>query len=292
MSKKNKKNHSGSSSGFHHSKKLGQNFLTDYGVVEEIVRGSQVDRDTMVIEIGPGQGVLTEELAEYAGAVYAVELDDRLIPYLRTRFALQDHVEIIHGDILEIDLKELIRRGKAQYNVSKVRVVGNLPYYITTPIIMKLLESGIPFESITIMMQKEVADRLLATPGTKNTGAITYAVQYRCTVDKICDADRYCFDPAPKVDSTVLRLNLRRQPPVQPENAEFFFRCIKAGFMMRRKTLLNSLTALNALDAQHHFEKGDIQKALACCDIDPKRRAESLSMEEFEKLSNAIWRQR
>lgn len=292
MSKKSKKNHSGASSGFHHSKKLGQNFLTDYGVVEEIVRGSQVDRDTMVIEIGPGQGVLTEELAEHAGAVYAVELDDRLIPYLRTRFALQDHVEIIQGDILEIDLEELIRRGKAQYDVSKVRVVGNLPYYITTPIIMKLLESDIPFESITIMMQKEVADRLLAKPGTKNTGAITYAVQYRCTVDKICDADRYCFDPAPKVDSTVLRLNLRKQPPVQPENEEFFFRCIKAGFMMRRKTLLNSLTALNALDAQHHFEKEDIQKALACCDIDPKRRAESLSMEEFEKLSNAIWRQR
>lgn len=286
---RNKKKSSG---GFHHSKKLGQNFLIDHGVVEDIAIGSQVDSDTLVIEIGPGQGVLTEELAEYAGALIAVELDDRLIPYLRTRFALKDHVEIVHGDILEIDLEEMIREGKKKYDVSKVRVVGNLPYYITTPIIMKLLESGIPFESITIMMQKEVADRLIAEPGTKNTGAITYAVQYRCTVDKICDADRFCFDPAPKVDSVVLRLNLRKEPPVTPENEKFFFQCIKAGFMMRRKTLLNSLTALNSLDASYHFGKEDIQSALAECGIDAKRRAESLTMEEFAKLSNAIWRQR
>lgn len=288
MSRNKKK----SSGGFHHSKKLGQNFLIDRGVVEDIAIGSQVDSDTLVIEIGPGQGVLTEELAEYAGALIAVELDDRLIPYLRTRFALNDQVEIVHGDILEIDLEEMIREGKSKYDVSKVRVVGNLPYYITTPIIMKLLESGIPFESITIMMQKEVADRLIAEPGTKNTGAITYAVQYRCTVDKICDADRYCFDPAPKVDSVVLRLNLRKEPPVTPENEKFFFQCIKAGFMMRRKTLLNSLTALNSLDASYHFGKEQIQSALEECDIDSKRRAESLTMEEFEKLSNAIWRQR
>lgn len=288
MSRNKKK----SSGGFHHSKKLGQNFLIDHGVVEDIAIGSQVDSDTLVIEIGPGQGVLTEELAEYAGALIAVELDDRLIPYLHTRFALNDQVEIVHGDILEIDLEEMIREGKSKYDVSKVRVVGNLPYYITTPIIMKLLESGIPFESITIMMQKEVADRLIAEPGTKNTGAITYAVQYRCTVDKICDADRYCFDPAPKVDSVVLRLNLRKEPPVTPENEKFFFQCIKAGFMMRRKTLLNSLTALNSLDASYHFGKEQIQSALEECDIDSKRRAESLTMEEFEKLSNAIWRQR
>ena len=292
MSKKGKKNHNSSAGKFHHSKKLGQNFLIDHGVVEDIALGSQVDDDTLVIEIGPGQGVLTEKLAEYAGAVIAVELDDRLIPYLRTRFALRDHVEIVHGDILEIDLPALIDEGKAKHGVSKVRVVGNLPYYITTPIIMKLLESGIPFESITIMMQKEVADRLLAAPGSKNTGAITYAVQYRCTVDKICDADRYCFDPAPKVDSTVLRLNLREAPPVQPDDEKFFFQCIKAGFMMRRKTLLNSLTALNSLDASYHFDKEGIQAALESCDIDAKRRAESLTMEEFEKLSNAIWRQR
>lgn len=286
---RNKKKSSG---GFHHSKKLGQNFLIDHGVVEDIAIGSQVDSETLVIEIGPGQGVLTEELAEYAGGLIAVELDDRLIPYLRTRFALKDHVEIIHGDILEINLEEMIREGKKKYDVSNVRVVGNLPYYITTPIIMKLLESGIPFESITIMMQKEVADRLIAEPGTKNTGAITYAVQYRCTVDKICEADRFCFDPAPKVDSVVLRLNLRKEPPVTPANEKFFFQCIKAGFMMRRKTLLNSLKALNSLDASYHFGKEDIQLALEECGIDVRRRAESLTMEEFEKLSNAIWRQR
>lgn len=298
-SKKNNKKAGNKSGGrsrsegkFHHSKKLGQNFLTDRGVVEDIAIGSQVDADTLVIEIGPGQGVLTEELAQYAGGLYAVELDDRLIPYLRTRFALQDHVEIIHGDILEIDLEALIQKGKEDFDLSKVRVVGNLPYYITTPIIMKLLESGIPFESITIMMQKEVAERLMAEPGTKNTGAITYAVQYRCTVDKICDADRTCFDPAPKVDSMVLRLNLRPAPPVHPADETFFFRCIKAGFMMRRKTLLNSLTCLNALDSSYHFDKADVQEALESCGIEANRRAESLTMEEFEKLSNAMWRLR
>lgn len=287
MSKSKKK-----STGFHHSKKLGQNFLTDHGVVEDIAIGSLADEDTMVIEIGPGQGVLTDELMNYAGVLIAVELDDRLIPYLRTRFALNDRVEIVHGDILEIDLEELVRSGKEKFNVSKVQVVGNLPYYITTPIIMKLLESGIPFENITIMMQKEVADRLIAEPGTKNTGAITYGVQYRCTVDKICDADRNCFDPAPKVDSVVLRLNLRKEPPVTPVSEKFFFQCIKAGFMMRRKTLLNSLTALNSLDASYHFGKDEIQQALKECGIDSKRRAESLTMEEFSELSDAIWRQR
>lgn len=142
------------------------------------------------------------------------------------------------------------------------------------------------------MMQKEVADRLIAEPGTKNTGAITYGVQYRCTVDKICDADRNCFDPAPKVDSAVLRLNLRKEPPVTPVSEKFFFQCIKAGFMMRRKTLLNSLAALNSLDASYHFGKDEIQQALKECGIDSKRRAESLTMEEFSELSDAIWRQR
>ncbi len=285
MSKKNRQEGK-----FHHSKKLGQNFLIDRGVIEDIVVGSQVDADTLVIEIGPGQGALTEELANYAGALYAVELDDRLIPYLRTRFALREHVEIIHGDILDVDLESLIQKGKEKYGLQNVRVVGNLPYYITTPIIMKLLESDIPFESITIMMQKEVAERLMAEPGTKNTGAITYAVQYRCTVDRICDAERHCFDPAPKVDSMVLRLNLRQAPPVNPADETFFFRCIKAGFMMRRKTLLNSLTCLNALDASYHFDKAIIREALERCGIEVNRRAESLTMEEFEKLSNSMWR--
>ena len=169
MSKSKKK-----STGFHHSKKLGQNFLTDHGVVEDIAIGSLADEDTLVIEIGPGQGVLTDELMNYAGALIAVELDDRLIPYLRTRFALNDRVEIVHGDILEIDLEELVREGKEKFNVSKVQVVGNLPYYITTPIIMKLLES-INEKGTTVLVvthNREIVDEMKKRVITMNRGVI------------------------------------------------------------------------------------------------------------------------
>jgi len=279
-----------SGNSFHHKKRLGQNFLRDEGVIQEIAEASEPDPDTLIIEIGPGEGVLTEALAESAGYVAAVELDDDLIPILRTRFALNDNVEIIHGDILAVNLPALIREMKDLHGLSKVRIVGNLPYYITTPIIMKLLEENLDILSITVMMQKEVADRLIAEPGTKKGSAITYAVQYRCTVEKICDVDRTCFRPAPKVDSTVLRLNLREDKPVHPDDEKLFFRCIKAGFMMRRKTLLNSLAALNSMDQNLRISREDILRALTEIGIDPRRRAESLTMEEFAALSDAIGR--
>lgn len=281
---------------FRHSHALGQNFLRDENVIQEIVDGCGADSDTLVFEIGPGEGVLTDALAERAGAVAALELDDRLIPFLRTRFALQDHVEIIHGDILETDLREALPPLMRKYNLSRACIVGNLPYYITTPIIMKLLETlpgmdGI--SGITVMMQREVADRLIARPGTRNagkdTGAITYAVQYRCTVRRICEADRTCFYPVPRVDSSVLRLDLRDAPPVHPVDERFFFQCIKAGFMMRRKTLLNSLRALNSMSPEYQLDREQILSALEAAGIDPARRAESLTMEEFTRLADALY---
>lgn len=270
-------------SGFHHAKSLGQNFLTDAEIVRSIVEGSGIDKDTLVVEIGPGEGALTDSLAEAAGAVLAIELDDRLIPILNTRFALQDHVEIVHGDILKVDLPALTEEKKRKHGLSRLRVVGNLPYYITTPIIMRLLESDLEAESMTVMMQKEVGDRLLAEPGTKLAGAITYAVHYYSRVSKICDVSRESFYPVPKVDSVVLRLDVRNEPPVKVQNEAMFFRCIKAGFSLRRKTLLNSLSALEDCTREQ------LTAALAEADIQPQRRAETLSMEEFAGLSNILW---
>lgn len=269
-------------SGFKHSKRLGQNFLTDYSVVGEIVDGSDVDEDTLVIEIGPGEGVLTEALADRAGHVIAIELDDRLIPVLRVRLYDRDNVEIIHGDVLETDLKGIISDALAERNLSAVRIVGNLPYYITTPIIMKLLEENIPADSITVMVQKEVGERLIAEPGGKKTGAISYTVHYYCETRGICDVGRECFDPVPKVDSMVIRLDRREAPPVECRDADRMFRCVKAGFMMRRKTLVNALAQLGC------YSRDELIERLEAAGIEPGRRAESLTLEEFARLSNEL----
>ncbi len=283
-SKKSKVKNRKPSSGAHvrPSKALGQNFLIDEDVIYEIVEGSSVTEDSLVIEIGPGEGALTCELAERAGRVVAVELDERLVQLLKVKLFGFDNVEIIHGDILEVDLNRIIDKNIREYDLKDVRVVGNLPYYITTPIIMKLLESGIKADSITAMMQKEVGDRLLAEPGTKQSGAITYAVHYYSTVRKLVDAGSECFYPAPKVDSVVLRMDLRDEPAVELNNEEMFFRTIKAGFTQRRKTLLNSLTTMEGCD------KAIAEKALADAGIDKTRRAESLSMQEFADLAKAL----
>ena len=269
--------------GIKHAKSLGQTFLNDQNVIDDIVEGSEIDEQTLVIEIGPGEGALTTELALAAGYVIAIELDDRLIPILRTKFALHDNFEIIHEDILKVDIKTLVSETMKERGLTKTRIVGNLPYYITTPIITKLIESEAEFTSLTVMMQKEVGDRIEAEPGTKLAGAITYAVHYRCTVDKICDVSRESFYPVPKVDSVVLRLNMRDELAVQVNDENKFFRCIKAGFSMRRKTLLNSLQALDDVN------KDTIKRALESANIDPSRRAETLTMEEFAELSNSIW---
>lgn len=273
---------SGGHGGFHHSKKLGQNFLVDESTIAAIIDGSGIDDETVVIEIGPGEGALTAEFVELAGRVIAIELDDRLIPKLHKRFEFYDNIDIIHDDILKTDMAGLIADARAKYGMKKVRIIGNLPYYITTPIIMKLLRSGLEAESVTAMMQKEVAERLTAEPGTNKAGAITYAVCYYCDVCKICDVDKTCFYPVPKVDSTVLRMDLREGPPVEVKDEKLFFRCIKAGFMLRRKTLLNSLATMG------DFDRDTIRNALVSVGIEPTRRAESLSMQEFASISDVL----
>lgn len=263
-------------------KSLGQNFLIDEEVIAEIINGCGADKDSLVVEIGPGEGALTEHLAEIAGHVIAIDLDERMIKLLKVKLFGYDNVELIHGDILEVDLNSLIEERLEKFNLTNVRFVGNLPYYITTPIIMKLLEMRTKADSITVMMQKEVGERILAKPGNKQSGVITYSVQYYAEVSKVIDAGRECFYPSPKVDSVVLRLDLRKDPAVAISDEDFFFKTIKAGFMMRRKTLLNSLTSLDG------YSKVVIEEALNNANIEANRRAESLSMEEFARLSEEL----
>ncbi len=285
QSKKSNKNYNRSvnpSGNIRPTKSLGQNFLIDEDAIWAIVDGSEVDKDTLVIEIGPGPGALTCPLAEEAGRVVAIELDERMIEPLRVKTFSYGNVEVIHGDILEVDLNAIIEKNLKEYGLKTVRVVGNLPYYITTPIIMKLLEMGTAANSITAMMQKEVGDRIAAEPGTKLSGAITYSVHYYSTVSKIIDVGRESFYPAPKVDSVVLRMDLRESKAVAVKDEDFFFRCIKAGFAQRRKTLLNSLMTLDG------YDKEVIATALETAGIEANRRAESLNMEEFARLAEAL----
>lgn len=268
--------------GIRPDKSLGQNFLIDDEVIQSIIDGSDIDKDSLVIEIGPGEGALTCQMAELAGRVVAVELDDRLIPILNVKLFSYGNCEVIHGDILEVDLNSIIARNLEEYNLKTVRVVGNLPYYITTPIIMKLLEMGTKADSITAMMQKEVGDRLYAEPGSKQSGAITYAVHYYSDVRKVVDVGRECFYPAPKVESVVLRMDILKEKPVAVKDEDFYFRAIKAGFTQRRKTLLNSLTTLDG------FSRETIAEALERSGIESNRRAESLSMQEFAILADML----
>lgn len=284
MNKQSKKSNKGRSpSGtIKPNKGLGQNFLIDEEVISSIIEGSDVTEECLVIEIGPGTGVLTCPIAEQAGWVVAVELDERMIEPLRVKTYSYGNVEIINDDILAINLNEIIDDRLKEHNLKRVKVIGNLPYYITTPIVMKLFEAGTKAESITAMMQKEVGDRIAAEPGTKQAGVITYSVHFYSKVSKVVDASRECFYPAPKVDSVVLRMDLLDEKPVNVTNEEFFFRCIKAGFSQRRKTLLNSLMTMN------EFSKEQIEIALEQAKIDSKRRAESLTMSEFALLSEKL----
>ena len=265
--------------GFRHSKSLGQNFLTDINIIDAIIEGSEIGSEDLVIEIGPGMGVLTAAAAEAAGRVIAVEIDRHLIPILKDTLAEYDNIEIINADIMKTDLTELIESNR---QAGRVRIIGNLPYYITTPIVMKLLEERVPADSITIMMQKEVADRIKAEPGGKTYGALTVAVGFYCTVSHVANAPKEVFVPRPKVDSTVIRLDIREKPPVELINEKIFFETIKNGFGQRRKTLLNSLTGVQGL------AKEQIGEALKSAGIDPKRRAETLSLKEFAELANSI----
>ena len=266
------------------SKSLGQNFLTDKNIIEKIINAPDIGKKDLVIEIGPGIGVLTAEAAERAGKVIAIEIDRNLIPILKETLKEHDNIEVINQDILKTDLNQLLEQNKEfrGQRMEGVKIIGNLPYYITTPIIMKILEEGVQADSITIMMQKEVADRLKAPPGSKTYGAISVAVQYYCEVVHVANVPKEVFIPQPKVDSSVLKLMIRKEKPVELKDEKLFFQCIKSGFGQRRKTLLNSLTGTMGAS------KEQVESALSRAGIDGKRRAETLSIEEFARIANEL----
>ena len=273
-------------------KSLGQNFLKDKAALKAIANAAEIGPEDLVIEIGPGQGALSEYLAPLAGKLILIELDSDLIPYLRAALIMRENAEIIQGDILKTDLNAIIKDWRKSMEpklteeagprqaAPRVHVIGNLPYYITTPIIMKLLEETSGIDDIVIMMQKEVAERLEAEPGSHAYGAITLAVQYYAKAEKVADVPRTSFRPEPKVDSRVLRLDIRSEKPVALKSEKAFFDCVKAGFGQRRKTLLN------ALSAGLPMEKDMAARLLREAGIDERRRAETLSMEEFARLAN------
>lgn len=261
---------------FKFTKSLGQNFLIDDSVVLDIVEGSKITKDDHVIEIGPGVGTLTKKLLERAGHVTAIEIDSKLIPILREELKDYNNFTLIHEDVLNIDLKEVCG-GK------KIKFVANLPYYVTTPILVKLLEEDIDYTSITIMIQKEVADRLNASPGNKDYGALTLLVKYHTRTKILRSVPPSAFIPRPKVDSTVIRLDRLEEKEVKVGDVDFLFKVIRASFTMRRKTLANNLKNLG-----YNYEI--IEKALDDSGIDPKRRGETLNLREFADLSEAILR--
>lgn len=263
------------------NKKLGQNFLINDEVINGIVEASNIQKEDLVIEIGPGLGTLTSELLENAGKVIAIELDENMLPILNDRFKLYDNFELLNEDILKVDLNKLISENMG--GLSKAKVVANLPYYITTPIIMKLLENKLNIESITVMVQKEVADRITAKPGDKLSGSITYSVDYYAEAEKIVFVDKSSFIPAPEVDSEVIKLQIREEPKVHVENEELFFKVIKASFMQRRKTLLNGLSN-SGIIKDKEILKEILQKLGLSVDI----RGEKLTIEQFAELSNLI----
>ena len=260
------------------NKSLGQNFLINQNVVDEIVNSAEISKDDLVIEIGPGLGTLTKQLLEKAGKVVCIELDERMVKILKDRFSLYENFEIINEDVLKVDLNKIIEKEN-----KKCKIVANLPYYITTPIIMKLLEDNLKIESITVMIQKEVAERLTAKPGEKLSGAITYSVYYYCESEKILEVPPESFIPEPEVTSEVIKLKLRNEPPVQVKENSKLFSIIKTAFMQRRKTLLNALTNGNIFS-----NKQDAIKVFEDLNIKQTARAEELTLEKFAELANYI----
>ena len=265
------------------NKNLGQNFLINEEVVTNIVDCSNIDKQDLVIEIGPGLGTLTKYLLEKAGKVICIELDTKMLQILEDRFSLYNNFELINNDVLKVDLKNIIEKEKAEGKIKNVKIVANLPYYITTPIIMKLLEEELELESITVMIQKEVADRLIATPGEKNTGAITYSVYYYADSEAIMEVPNSSFIPEPEVTSKVIKLNIRKEPAVKPKDKEKMFKIIKYAFMQKRKTLLNSLTNNGVF--KNKTQGTEILNSLG---IKENVRPEELTLEQFEKISNIL----
>ncbi|RBW67631.1 16S rRNA (adenine(1518)-N(6)/adenine(1519)-N(6))-dimethyltransferase RsmA [Bacillus taeanensis] len=270
--------------GFSFKKSLGQNFLIDSNIIRNIVASAGLTGNSGAIEIGPGIGSLTEQLAKTAEKVVAFEIDDRLLPILEDTLSPYQNVNIIHSDVLKADVKAVIKDNFP--NGQDIMVVANLPYYVTTPILMKLIEEKLPIRGIVCMIQKEVADRIAASPSTKEYGSLSIATQYYAKAETVFIVPSTVFVPKPNVDSAVLRLTMREKPLVDVIDEEFFFTVVRASFAQRRKTLLNNLT-------HNLFSKNQkplVEEALASAEIDPKRRGESLSIEEFARMSDALYK--
>lgn len=266
---------------FAFQKKFGQNFLIDSNVLESIIRGAEITKDDFVLEIGPGIGTMTQYLCEAARQVVAVEIDKMLIPILEDTLSEYDNVEVINQDVLKVDIKSL---AEEKNNGKPIKVVANLPYYITTPIIMGLFESGVPIDSITIMVQKEVADRMQTGPGSKDYGALSLAVQYYATAKVILNVSATCFMPRPNVDSAVIKLTRYKEPTVNVADEKLMFKIIRASFNQRRKTLVNGLKNSPELS----FSKEQIVKAIEKIGKPETIRGEALTLEEFAELANAF----
>ena len=269
--------------GIRANKSLGQNFLISNEVVEKIINASDIKENDLVIEIGPGLGTLTKFLLQKAKKVLCVELDKKMIKILNDRFSDYNNFELINEDILKVNLKKIIEDNKKTEQIANVKIVANLPYYITTPIIMKLLEEKLDIESITVMIQKEVADRLIEIPGGKNTGAITYTVYYYCESEKIIEVPNNSFIPEPDVTSEVIKMNLRKEPAVKIQEPKIMFMIIKSAFMQRRKTLLNALT-----NTKVFINKNEGLNILKKLNLNENIRAEELSIQDFANIAKAI----
>lgn len=265
--------------GLHTRKKLGQHFLVDPHVLDKIIRAADIGEADCVLEIGPGLGSVTQALAEHAGRVLAVELDAALIPVLRDIFSAQPQIEIHHGDILKQDPHALL----SPYAGMRLKVVANLPYYVTTPVIMHLLENGPRFESLTVMVQREVAERMTASPGVKDYGALTLAVQYYAEVEIVAYVPQNCFMPRPNVDSAVVRLAVWPAPRFETDKARLFS-VIRASFNLRRKTLVNGLCK-----ADPSLTRETVTAALAACGLPADIRGETLSLADFARLADALY---
>lgn len=265
--------------GFVFQKRFGQNFLIDPRVLEKIIKFSGITKDDFVLEIGPGIGTMTQYLADAAREVTAVEIDDALIPILKDTLKEWDNVTVIHGDILKTDIRKI---AEEKNSGSPVKVVANLPYYITTPIIMGLFESHVPVDSVTVMVQKEVAERMQTGPGSKDYGALSLAVQYYAKPEIVANVPPNCFMPRPKVGSAVIRLQKYEIPPVKVKDEKLMFRLIRASFNQRRKTLVNSLKNSSELT----YSREEVERAVTECGLSPTVRGEALTLEQFAALAD------
>lgn len=262
-------------------KKFGQNFLIDGHVLDKIIAGAGVTKDDMVLEIGPGIGTMTQYLAEAAGKVVAVEIDRNLLPILQETLADYDNVKVIHADVLSLDLEKLVQEENGG---RPIKVVANLPYYITTPIIVALFEQHVPLANVTVMVQKEVAARMKSGPGSKDYGALSLAVQYYAEPYIVANVPCNCFMPRPNVDSAVIRLTRYEEPPVQVKDEKMLFKIIRASFNQRRKTLQNGLNNSSELN----FTKDQIAAAIAAAGFSPSVRGEALTLEQFARLTDIL----